>query len=351
MSHRIIQWCSGNVGLEILRAIIASRQLELVGIYTQSSEKVGSDAGTLVGDEPVGITATDDIDALLSLGADCVSYNPKFPSVNELCRILASGIHVVTTAGFLTGHALGNDAIDRLEAACKEGASSIYGSGMNPGIANLLALISTVGCSRIDSIQVLESVDASGYASAETQQSVGFGHPITHPDLHGMVERGSLVFRDALYSMADALEIVLDDVRFEAEFSVATRDVDLGFMEIKEGCVAGVAASWFGIAQEKQIIELRVQWIMGKEMEPAWDLEHGYVVNIEGMPNIRTKLQIFPPKDFVAKSMVDYMQLGMVMTGLPSIHAIPAVCAAAPGIIRLGDLPLRACVGSARQPG
>ncbi len=35
-------------------------------------------------------------------------YNPKFTDVDELVRILESGINVVTTAGFITGHALGD---------------------------------------------------------------------------------------------------------------------------------------------------------------------------------------------------------------------------------------------------
>jgi 4-hydroxy-tetrahydrodipicolinate reductase len=34
------------------------------------------------------------------------------------------------------------------------------------------------------------------------------------------------------------------------------------------------------------------------------------------------------------------MQLGMIMTALPAVNAIPAVCAAEPGIHTYVDLPL-----------
>jgi 4-hydroxy-tetrahydrodipicolinate reductase len=34
------------------------------------------------------------------------------------------------------------------------------------------------------------------------------------------------------------------------------------------------------------------------------------------------------------------MQLGMIITALPAINAIPHVCRAAPGIRGYGDLPL-----------
>ncbi len=51
--------------------------------------------------------ATDDVDALLALRPDCVSYNPMWPDVDEMCRILGAGINIVSTAAFITGRALG----------------------------------------------------------------------------------------------------------------------------------------------------------------------------------------------------------------------------------------------------
>jgi 2,4-diaminopentanoate dehydrogenase len=40
-------------------------------------------------------------------------------------------------------------------------------------------------------------------------------------------------------------------------------------------------------------------------------------VNVEGMPTVRTRVEVFPPADFVAKTFSDYMVLGMVMTAMP----------------------------------
>jgi hypothetical protein len=60
---------------------------------------------------------------------------------------------------------------------------------------------------------------------------------------------------------------------------------------------------------------------------------------------VRTKLEVFPPKDFVASSFADYMVLGMVMTSLPAINAIAATCDADPGIVTYLDLPLVAPKG------
>ncbi len=183
--------------------------------------------GALAGIDPVGVIATNDVDALLALRPDCVVYNPKFTDVDELVRILESGINVVTTAGFITGHALG-DGRERVADACARGQSSIFGSGMNPGFANLLGIVSAGICDRIDSVSVLESVDSTGYDSPETEIPVGFGRPIDDPALPAMCEAGTAVFGDAVRFMADALGVQLDDVRCESSFAQTTEDLDLG---------------------------------------------------------------------------------------------------------------------------
>ena len=140
--------------------------------------------------------------------------------------------------------------------------------------------------------------------------------------------------------IADALGVELGGVACEAAFAVATKDLDLGVMKIDEGCVAGVEASWQGRVGERTVIDLKVRWRKGQHLEPDWPLEHGYLVEIEGRPCVRTKLEIRPTHDFEASSFEDFMQLGMIMTGLPAVNAIPAVCSAPPGIVTYTDLPL-----------
>ena len=93
---------------------------------------------------------------------------------------------------------------------------------------------------------------------------------------------------------------------------------------------------------------LDVRWRKGAHLDPDWKVEHGYLVDIQGQPCVRTKLEIYPAADFVAKSFKDYMVLGMIMTALPVVNAIPQVCAAAPGIVTYLDLPLVAPSGWVR---
>lgn len=347
---KIVQWTTGNVGQRSVRAVTASPDLELVGCYAWSPDKVGQDVAALCGlDTPTGVTATSNVDALLALRPDCVVYNPKWCDVDELVRILESGANVVTTAMFITGHALG-DGRSRLADACARGGSTLFGTGMQPGLAQLLAIVSGQACDRIDSISVLESVDSTGYDSADTELSVGFGQPIDHPGLPAQTAAATAVFGDAVHLMAGALGLEFDEIRCDAEYAQTTEDIDLGSWTIAAGCVAGVAISWQGIKDGRTVVALNTRWRKGRTLEPDWKVEHGYVVDIQGRPCVRTKFEVYPGADFVAKSFKDYMILGMIMTAMPAVNAIPAVVAAAPGIATYADLPLIG-LGVASVPG
>jgi hypothetical protein len=337
---RVVQWTTGNVGRRSVLAICSNPEFELVGCYAWSRDKAGRDVGELCGlDEPLGVLATNDAGALLALRPDCVVYNPKWPDVDELTAILEAGINVVTTAGFITGDAFGADR-GRILDACDRGHSSIFGSGMNPGLANLLGIVSANICDRIDAITITESVDSTGYDSPETELPVGFARPLDDPGLPAMTESGTAVFGDAVRLVADALGLELDDVVCEAEYAQTTRDLDLGTWSIPAGHVAGVSIGWQGRRAGRTVIALNARWRKGQHLDPDWSIEHGYIIDIRGRPCVRTKLEVYPPSDFQAQTFGDFMILGMIMTALPAINAIPYVCAAQPGIVTYLDLPL-----------
>ena len=97
MTLRVVQWTTGNVGMRSVRAVVANPELELVGCYAWGDDKVGRDVGVLCGIDPIGVVASNDVDALLALRPDCVVYNPKWPDVDHLVRILEAGVNVVLT--------------------------------------------------------------------------------------------------------------------------------------------------------------------------------------------------------------------------------------------------------------
>jgi 4-hydroxy-tetrahydrodipicolinate reductase len=338
VTARVVQWTTGNVGKESVKAIAANPGLELVGCYAWSESKDGVDVGELVGIDPLGVAATSDVDALLDLKPDCVVYNPMWPSVDELVRILESGVNVVTTAAFINGRRLGEDR-DRLVEACERGGSSLLGTGVSPGFAELVAITVAGICSRVDKVTVSETADTTFYDSPDTERPVGFGHPIDRPDLHEMARAGTAVFGEAVAMVADALAIELDDIVCESEFAKTTEDVAMASWTIPAGCVAGVAASWQGRVGARTVVDLSVRWKKGSTLEPEWVIERdGWVITVDGLPTVTTTLDFLPPADFQAETIEDFMAIGHVITALPALNAIPVVVSAPPGIVSYPDL-------------
>ena len=338
--YRVVQWTTGNVGKSSVAAIAANPTLELVGCYAWSQDKSGRDVGELAGIEPLGITATNDVDALLARKPDVVVYNPMWIDVDELVRILEAGINVVATASFITGHNQG-DGRDKLADACRRGGSTMFGSGISPGYVNQLAVVAAGICDRVDKITVNEAADTTFYDSPETEKPVGFGLPIDHPDLQSMTAQGTGVFAEAVRMIGDALGIELDEVRCDAEYAKTTEDLDLGSWTIPAGCVAGVFISWKGIVGGTTRVELTLRWRKGQTLEPDWQIDQdGWVIEVAGRPTVNMKVGFLPPPYFEATTLEEFMVLGHIMTAMPAINAIPAVVGAPPGIVTYNDLPL-----------
>lgn len=330
---RVAQWTTGIVGGSALRAIVAHPDLELVGCHAHSPDKIGRDAGALCGIEPIGVRATGDIADIVALRPDCVVYMPQWPDVDELVALLEAGINVVSTARFVTLGHTEPGAAQRVDAAAKRGDASIYGTGMNPAWVNALALVAAGFCARVDRISVLESVDCSFYASEGNWTAFGFGRPVDDPALAEDLRRCQPEYREAMDAMAAALGVTLDAIELDVEFAAAIRDIDLGYMQIPAGGVAGLREHWVGTYDHAPLIELRMVWKLGRTVEPDWPLLNGYEIEIDGDPSLRCRFRHRPD---VSDGDFD---IG-VSTAMPAVNAIQPVCAARPGILTIADLPL-----------
>ena len=103
LRYRVVQWSTGGVGALAVAAISGRPDLELVGVWVHSPDKVGRDAGELAGIGAIGLLATSDVDDVLALAPDCVCYSASGESrpteaIDDFCRILEAGINVVTTS-------------------------------------------------------------------------------------------------------------------------------------------------------------------------------------------------------------------------------------------------------------
>lgn len=95
----------------------------------------------------------------------------------------------------------------------------------------------------------------------------------------------------------------------------------------------GYHRGWVG---ERNVVSVGFNWTMGTHVVPPKPLAHGHVVQVFGMPNMRTVIHCLPPDDWDEPGS---MGLGMIYTAMPVTNAIPYVVAAPPGIATLADLP------------
>src|SRR6202165_3865280 len=98
MTKRIVVWGTGFVGKMVIAEIVRHPGFELVGVGVSNPDKVGRDVGEICGlAEPAGITATDDVDALIALKPDAlVHYGPTAAHADDnialISRFLRAGI-------------------------------------------------------------------------------------------------------------------------------------------------------------------------------------------------------------------------------------------------------------------
>ncbi|HOW95666.1 MAG TPA: dihydrodipicolinate reductase, partial [Mycolicibacterium fallax] len=100
---RVFQVATGNVGSEMIKRIAAEPGLELVGVHCYSPEKIGRDAGELVGQAPNGVTTTGTVEEILAARPDVLTFHGVFPDEDLYVRVLEAGINIVTTADWITG--------------------------------------------------------------------------------------------------------------------------------------------------------------------------------------------------------------------------------------------------------
>jgi 4-hydroxy-tetrahydrodipicolinate reductase len=350
---RVFQVATGNVGSEMIKRIGRHRDLELIGVHCYSPDKIGRDVGELAGIGPVGITATGTVEEIIAARPDAVTFHGVFPDEDLYLALLRAGINIVTTADWITGHhrdlnhphPSGRPWTEIIDEAAKEGGATFYGTGMNPGLNQILGVVASADVAEIEHITTIESVDVSCHHSAATWREVGYGLPVDEPALPGMLRKYTEVFADSVHMMADAFDLELDDVTFSYELGACTKDVDLGWYRLPKGSLGASYIKYVGIAGGVPRVETHLEWQMTPHTAPSWDIKGCYVTQIKGDPQIYQKHMIFPAPGVDLSDADDFASIGMTVTGLPALNAIRAVVAAPPGVVTSADLPLRAFAG------
>ncbi|MBJ19388.1 MAG: diacylglycerol kinase [bacterium] len=347
--YRVVQFGTGFVGHFALRAIIEHPDLELVGVWVHSDEKVGLDAGDIAGTAKTGVLATHDLDRLLALDADCfcsaAGGDGREEWMTEVhARILEAGHDVVSSSivGMVDPDSHPDGTLSRrLDEAAKRGGVSYFTSGIEPGfMSDTLPLALTGISQRWRSIRVREILDYSTYIPSEAEKILGdilgFGRPMEDQPILFTPGRLTYVWGGPVTLVARGLGVELDEVREVSERFPASDSFEVeGFGRVAAGTAEALRFELQGMVDGRAAIVLEHITRLRPESAPDWprgDAGDGYYVDVEGDPNLHCHIACTGPDG-------DHHSGGILATGTRLVNAIPAVCAAPPGAISALDLP------------
>jgi 4-hydroxy-tetrahydrodipicolinate reductase len=329
---KIIQGYTGEIARHQIRVIHDCPTMELVGAYVHHEEKNGVDAGEIAGIGPIGVRATTDLEEILALDADCVLYNPPLERYDEIIRLLASGKNVISIIAGWNPKQL--RCYPDILKACEEGQSSLFGTGLNPGLSYELALLASSVCCEVESIRI---------STCEPQESLSevflefFGFGKTEEELESRKHNAYDIFRNLLQItdlLCDELSLPRDGREFDVEFEPATQDYS-DKVVVAKGTMAGLLVKAATTWQGKPIATFELRFLLGPEYVREEWLDgrpaHGWIeVDVRGTPGSRIFHEVYMDEDII----------GTWSTGTKAINSIAAVVAAGPGLLSPTDLPL-----------
>lgn len=356
MTTRVVVWGTGLVGSMVIAEVVRHPAFELVGVGVHDAAKVGRDAGELAGIGPIGVTATDDLDALIALRPDGVAhYGPTAAHPDENIAVigtfLRAGIDVVSTAMtpwvWPTAPANPAEWIEPIEAACAHGGASCFTTGIDPGFANDLFPLTLMGlCGEVHTVVARELLDYTDY-TGDYATEMGFGHPPTYRPILSVPEVLILAWGGTVPMIAHAAGIELDRITTTWDTWVTDHPIETAVGTFAAGTVAAVRFTIDGIVDGQARITLEHVNRVGAGSAPDWprgNTDDVYQVLIDGSPSIRQETAI----RFTDGSGRTPAVAGCLATGMRALNALPAVIAAEPGFVTALDLPLVPGIGTIR---
>ncbi|MFD0658341.1 NAD(P)H-dependent amine dehydrogenase family protein [Thermocatellispora tengchongensis] len=254
-----------------------------------------------------------------------------------ICALLASGKNVITTTGFVYPRCHGPALVERLEAACLAGGTTLHGTGVNPGfMADLMPLALSGLSTRVDHIFVRESSDFRGHPSRQIVTDL-IGFTRSPKDYAAavrpfrMLQRG--LFAESVQLVADSLGVTLDEVEESDDYELAREDFPIAAGTVRRGTVCASRWVFSGLVRGRPFMSVECVYKADATKVARWP-EPGFTVHIEGVPQMTIT--------------VSEMSHGLAGAAAHAVNSIRAVCAAPPGIATFLDLPLAVGAGTAR---
>jgi hypothetical protein len=336
--YRVVQWAAGRMGKKAIRAVIDHPNLELVGLHVHSQDKEGRDAGVLAGMSPVGILATRDIEDVVALEPDCVLYMQEGFDLDDLTRLLSSGINVVTTRSeFFYAAAMDPTVRHRIEQACQQGGASIHATGSSPGFSTTTMPLTLVyPMRRLDELTIDEYADIPASVGPEMITKVmHFGAPVDKTEMNPRLLEGTAVgYKQSLAAFADAIALPLEGFEVRGDIARATEPFTLSDGSvIEKGTMAAQRITVAGLRNGKPFLTFRAHWFCTSHLDQNWNISgEGWLFTTKGDAPMQVRVTYGRTDEGYSEHLAGY-------TAHPAVNAIPYVVEAEPGIRTIFDLP------------
>ncbi len=247
---------TGRTAAELLAALPQTPFL-LTSAIVHSPGKAGKDIGELVGQAPVGVLATADLEAALTSGEfDVLLYAGLTGERHEqtLAACAAAGVDQVHACFVDPRAALAPEVRERVEAAARESGSRMVGTGMIPGLwLDVLPALLSSGVPGPVSVRGQRVSNISSWGRDVLAQEFGVGTRTS-----GLSWRADALLRESARLVADVLGLGDHALVSEGGLAAAETESTIGDIVVHPGEVEGFAQSV--VLHDGESERLRLEW-------------------------------------------------------------------------------------------
>ena len=323
---KVVQFGLGAMGSMMAKIMLEKKSIDLVGAVVRDENKNGKDIGEIIGlKKKTGIRATTDANKLYQKAKGGVLIHAAVSYVPEVWKqikpAVEAGLNVITIAEEMGYPFIKYPKICKeMDALAKKRNISIIGTGINPGFAmDLLPILLTGICKKVDKIKVIRVIDFSPFGPA-IQQNIGICMDVE--DFKKRVKEKKLPLHiglpESCYMIAKALGWRIKEIIETKEPIIDERAIESpGYKKIESGKVCGFNHKCYAIVGGKEKIVLEELGRVEK------GLDYKNTIIIEGEPKIIDEMNV-PP--------------GNITTASHSVNLIPIAFGARDGLLTMADI-------------
>jgi 2,4-diaminopentanoate dehydrogenase len=325
---RTIHYGVGAIGAEVVRAVLNSPEIEIVGAIDANAAKAGRDLGDAAGiGHALGIPVVYDPEPLLrDTYADVVvhctgsSLTEVYP---QLMSMVSAEKSVISSCEELAFPWVRFPEIsEKLDRRAKEAGVRVLGTGVNPGfVMDILPMILASVSQQVKAIRVERIVDVST-RRIQLQRKAGIGlSPSGFQQAANAGAVGHVGLRESVLMIADTFGWRLDDLSETLEPVIARERKKTEFFSVEKGYALGLRQSARALLSSQEAIRLDLEMTLGAR-DPH-DL-----IEIDGRPPVRAVIKGGIQGDLATASIMANCLPPMMrsrMTGLLTMRDLPAL--------------------------